>query len=206
EMGFETLSSTQNNSSLTNVDAPGVHPGTSANPIASQKVHIVPSSYIAEIFHEVFTSSTYPVSNLDTLIDKWVNTKTPQYGGSCDMYSSFSTKDCNGSISNTDLPYFADGNTVRESFQIQMCENILGIDAGVSAALEKIQLTVASPIDQNSLTQAYGLFYRADPPSIDFISTLLDLDKNLSTANESLKERWRAALAQICESPGWQLF
>ncbi|QDK38358.1 hypothetical protein [Bdellovibrio sp. NC01] len=190
----------------TAVDSPGIHPVEAATKVSARKVHVVSKDYVASIFREVFTSTATPVTNLDALIDKWVTFKGAQFGGSCDMYSSFSTRDCNGSISNTDLGYFTDDNTVRESFRVQMCENVLGVDAGVSAALEKVSLTMASPINPTNVALAHSLFYRGNPPEELTVNTLIDLNTTLTAANAPLKERWRAVLTQVCESPGWQLF
>ena len=89
---------------------------------------------------------------------------------------------------------------------MQLCENLLGLDNGVHAALEKIGLTSASAINAQNLSAAYGLFYRAHPPTDLEIATLLDLNTALAAKNASAVDKWRAALPQICESPAWQLF
>lgn len=186
--------------------------GTGNHPPADQEADlptrkqlVVPRTYVASLFREVFTSAKYPVSSLETLIDRWVMYKGAQFGGACNFYSTYSAVDCSGSASNSNNPSYLEDNTVRESFRIQMCENILGLDAGVNAALDKLGLTNASLINAASLTAAYGLFYRNNPPEAEVLATLLDLNKSLTEENATALNKWRAILTQICESPGWQL-
>lgn len=205
ESGFDVMASTSVDD-MNSVDSTGAHPLDESSKVSVRKQHVVSKDYVADLFREVFTSTKYPITNLDSLIDKWILYKGPQYGGSCNFYSDYSTKDCNGSTANANLPYFTEDNTVRESFRIQMCLNTLGVDNGLSGALEKIGATVTTPINQSYLTGAWGLFYRNDPPDTLSMNSLLDLNNTLTAGNVTLKERWRAILTQICESPGWQLF
>jgi hypothetical protein len=186
----------------------GEHPPTEEvlKSLPQKKQMVVNKVYIASIFREIFTSTKFPISTLENTLDKWVNFKGAQWGGSCNYYSSYSSKDCGGSASNVNLPHFADDNTVRESFRIQLCDNILGLDAGVNAALEKVDLTNASAINAANISLAYSLFYRNDPASEPAQQTLLDLNKTLEEAKYSNTNRWRAILSQICESPSWQIF
>lgn len=165
---------------------------------------VVPRTYVAQLFREVFTSTTYPVASLENLIDKWVMYKGGQFGGACNIYSSYSSRDCAGTVANTNIPAYTDDNTMRESFRVQLCENILGQDNGVKSALEKISLTTASPISATTVTAAYGLFYRNDPPADGVVGALLDLSQSLAP-NTTAVNKWRLVLDQICESPDWQL-
>ncbi|MFS4458207.1 hypothetical protein [Bdellovibrio sp. HCB2-146] len=185
----------------------GSHPvDTTEKPRPSQKQLVVNKTVVAGTFREIFTSTKYPITNLEGLIDKWVLYKGAQFGGACNYYTSYSGRDCSGSTANTNLNHFTESNTVRESFHVQLCENVLGVDAGVHAALEKIGLTSASAINTQTLSAAYGLFYRAHPPTELEIATLLDLNTALTAKSASPIDKWRAALSQICESPAWQLF
>ncbi|MBO9666286.1 MAG: hypothetical protein J7501_05685 [Bdellovibrio sp.] len=207
--GFDTFETELSSTAMGDtdaVDSVGAHPLDEKSTVSVRKQHVVSKEYVAGIFREVFTSTKYPISNLDALIDKWVLFKSAQFGGSCNFYSVYSTKDCNGSTANANLPYFTEDNTVRESFRIQLCQNVLGVDAGVNGALEKVGLTIASPVNATNLTLAYGLFYRHGPPETLVLNSLLDLDSTLTAGKADLKERWRAALLQVCESPNWQLF
>ncbi|MNK19501.1 hypothetical protein D3C87_377230 [compost metagenome] len=184
----------------------GSHPVETKPELPTRKQHVVTKSYVAALFREIFTSTAFPVTDLEGLIDKWVVYKGAQYGGACNIYSSYTSKDCNGALSNVNLDYFTDNNTVRESFRIQLCENVLGLNNGVSAALEKVSLKNSSEINAASITAAYGLFYRNGPPETLVVNTLLDLNNTLAADKVTVAERWRAMLGQICESPAWQLF
>lgn len=172
----------------------------------SQQYHVVNKTYVAQILREIFTSVTFPNSGLEGLLDTWVEFRGPQYGGSCLIYSGYSTRDCNLAISNTDIDHFAEDNSLRQSYRIQACDNILGVDASIDAALEKVSLTRASPINAANLTAIYGLFYRDGPPEELTLSTLLVLDTALQAKSYNLLNRWRGSLTQICESSAWQLF
>jgi hypothetical protein len=191
---------------------PGTATGTDGHPTAekattlpTRKQMVVPRTFVAGLVREVFTSANYPIGNLENLIDKWVLFKGGQYGGSCNFYSTYSTRDCGGSNSNANIGYYTDDNTARESFRIQLCENILGQNNGVNAALEKAGLTSASPVNAASVIAVYGLFYRDNPANPNVVNTLLDLNKSLAEKNATPMNIWRATLSQICESPGWQL-
>ena len=189
-------------------DGGGSHPPTEENQksLPQKKLLVVNKVYVTSIFREIFTSTKFPISSLENTLDKWVNFKGAQWGGSCNYYSSYSSKDCGGSSSNVNLPHNADDNTVRESFRLQLCDNILGLDAGVNAALEKVDLTNASAINSANIGLAYSLFYRNDPASELVLQSLLELNKALVDAKYGNTDRWRAILSQICESPSWQLY
>jgi hypothetical protein len=182
------------------------HPtGEKATTLPTRKQMVVPRTFVAGLVREVFTSAKYPIGNLENLIDKWVLFKGAQYGGSCNFYSTYSTRDCGGSNSNANIGSYTDDNTVRESYRIQLCENILGQNNGVNAALEKAGLTSASAVNAANVVAVYGLFYRDNPANPNVVNTLLDLNKSLIEKNAPAMNIWRATLSQICESPGWQL-
>ena len=186
--------------------------GTANHPVADQqkelpsrKQLVVPRTYAASLFRQVFTSTKYPVTNLEAQIDKWIMYKGAQFGGACNFYSSYSSRDCNGSAANANNASYTDDNTVRESFRIQMCENILGQNAAVSAALEKVSLTTDSAVNAVNLSAAYSLFYRSAPAEPLVVSSLVDMNKSLTEKSETALNKWRAILLTVCESPGWQL-
>lgn len=202
--GFAVLSSEEQHAETET--GTGGHPtNEKETTLPTRKQLVVPRTYVAGIMREVFTSAKFPISNLEAQIDKWVMFKGAQYGGACNFYSTYSARDCSGSNANANIGHYTDDNTVRESFRIQMCENILGLDAGVNAALEKAGLTSASAVNSASLIAVHGLFYRSNPPEANFVATLVDLNNSLTEQKATALNKWRAMLSQICESPGWQL-
>lgn len=184
----------------------GAHPIDEQKVLPSQKQLVVNKEVVAALMRDIFTSKEYPVTNLERLIWTWVYYKGAQYGGSCNYYLSHSGRDCDGSSGNTNTSYHVESNTIRESFHIQICENILGLDNGVHAALQKVSLVSTSPVNSANVTNVYGLFYRGTSITTAELGTLLDLDKTLAEQKAAPLERWRAILSQVCESPGWQLF
>lgn len=180
------------------------HPPQKDVTLPTQRIQVVNKQYVAELMREVFTTSSGPVPNLEALIKQWIITRGAQYGLGCDPYGSYSGRDCGGDISNANLALQTDDNTVRESFRVQFCENILGQDEGVNAILQKIVNRPAAPT-ADAVRQVYGLFYRGDPASELVVNSLLDLDRTLALKGEPALERWRALALQVCESPGWQL-
>lgn len=180
------------------------HPAQSDVTLPTQKVQVVNRQYVAQIMREIFTASTGPVANLENLIQQWIFTRGAQYGEGCNPYSSYSGVDCGGDISNSNLPSKTDDNTVRESFRVQFCENILGTDEGLNALLEKISNKSVAPT-ADAVRQVYGLFYRGDGASSEIVNSLLDLDRTLALNNEAVNDRWRALALQVCESSGWEL-
>lgn len=180
------------------------HPSQKDVTLPTQKVQVVNREYVASLMREVFTRSSGPVPNLESLLEQWIIKRGAQYGLGCNPYSTYSGRDCGGDISNANLPIKADDNTVRESFRVQFCENVLGMDEGVNAILEKISNRPAAPT-ADAVRQVYGLFYRGDGASDIIVASLLDYDKALALKGEPVMERWRALALQVCESPGWQL-
>lgn len=180
------------------------HPGPKEVTPPTQKVQVVNRDYVATLMREIFTRSSGPVPNLEALLNQWIINRGAQYGLGCNPYSSYSGRDCGGDIFNSNLPMKADDNTVRESFRLQFCENILGTDDGVNAIMEKVTNRATAPTT-DAIKQVYGLFYRGDGPSDLVVSSLVDLDRSLASRNEAPLERWRALALQVCESPGWQL-
>lgn len=180
------------------------HPSAKPVELPVQKIQVVNKEYVASLMREIFTTTAGPVPNLEGLIHQWIMTRGAQYGLGCNPYSSYTGRDCGGDISNSNLPAKADANTVRESFRIQFCENILGMDEGVNAILQKLRNRGAAPT-ADTVRQVYGLFYRGDEAPEAVVNSLLDLDRTLALKNETPLERWRALALQVCESPGWQL-
>jgi hypothetical protein len=170
----------------------------------TQRVQLGNRIYVSTLLREVFASAVTPVPGLEGLLNKWVINRGAQFGGGCDPYSSYSGHDCGGASSNANLAYRIDANTVRESFVVQACENILGYDAAVAAVLEKVSNRASVP-NSDAVKQIYQLFYRGDAPSAIVINSILDYDKSNAVGGETTTNRWRGVILQICESPGWQM-
>jgi hypothetical protein len=194
---MELSSGTLNGTDLT-------HPSGKEVVLPTQKTLASNRMYVASLMREIFTSTATPVPNLEGLLNQWIYFRGGPYGLACNPYSSYTGSDCGGDISNSNLPYTTDDNTVRESFRLQFCENVLGYDAGVTALLEKVPRRGAAP-NAESLRGIYELFYRGDGAPESVINSLLELDRSLAAKAEPPMERWRVAALQICESPGWQL-
>lgn len=180
------------------------HPAGTQPTQSTQKMQIANRTYIAELFREIFTSNTSPVPELESLLQRWVVSRDSQYGLGCDPYSTYSGQDCGGDISAANLPYTTDDNTIRQSFRLQLCDNLLANDNAVKAALEKINVRSLAP-NAEGVRQIYKLFYRAEDPSAEVVNALVTLDRTLAEKGESVSDRWRAILLQVCLSPGWQL-
>ncbi|WP_253696275.1 hypothetical protein ACLWBD_11220 [Bdellovibrio sp. HCB117] len=203
--GFETLDMASMNLSMgMEGSTDQSHPAQKEVLLPTQKTLVVNREYVADLMREIFTSSATPVPNLEALINQWIINRGAQYGLGCNPYGSYSGRDCGGDISNSNLPITTDDNTVRESFRVQFCENVLGMDQGVNAILEKLTNRATAPT-ADTIRQVYALFYRGDEASELIVNSLLDLDRALLAKNETPLERWRALALQVCESPGWQL-
>jgi hypothetical protein len=180
------------------------HPSQQSATPPSQKILVVDKFYVGALMRDLFTSAATPVPNLEYLIQQWVVTRPAQYGASCNPYDSYSGRDCGGDIANSSLPMSTDASTLRESYRLQFCQNVLGYDQAVTAVLEKIDRTAIAP-DANSIGQIYLLFYRGQDVNPSVVNALVDLDRTLAVKPESTMDRWRAVILQICESPGWQM-
>ncbi|WP_413290526.1 hypothetical protein [Bdellovibrio sp. HCB337] len=201
--GFDFLNygnTSMSSSTLADTD----HPAGSKATQSVQKMQIANRGYVAHLVREVFTSATYPVPALENIILQWVEKRDAQFGLGCDPYSTHSGRDCGGDISAANLPYTTDDNTVRQSYRIQLCDNILGYDNSVNAALEKIQVNSLAP-NADGIRQIYELFYRGDGAPQEVVDALVIMDRSLAENGESTIHRWRAVMLQICTSPGWQL-
>jgi hypothetical protein len=144
------------------------------------------------------------VPNLEVLLNQWILNRGGQYGQGCDPYGSYSGRDCGGSITNANLAFQTEDNTLRESYRVQFCENILGMDQGVNAVLEKVANRSVAPTPV-AVKQIYEFFYRGDDASDAIVASLMALDTTLAQKGESVMDRWRGVILQVCESSGWQL-
>lgn len=192
----------------------GLNMGSSVNPDTShpsekdvtapvQHILVQNKVWVASLMRDIFARSAND-GTLENLINQWIMYRPAQYGGSCNVYDTYGGRDCGGDVTNANLPPHTDDNTVRESFRLQFCQNVLGYDAFVNSVVAKIDKTAQAP-DANSIGQIYTLFYRDRDPDPLTISSLIELDHNLTQNSESIQNRWRAVILEVCESPGWQL-
>ncbi len=186
-----------------------------------QKVLVVNRFYLQELFLDIFKNDRYPfaieqngtsVSFLERVVYENVTRKGTFLGGPCDPNDSYTTQDCNGGVADAALPSFVDSNTVRASYIIQVCEQLLSArdpanthsNQGVFAVMDKIGAINQEPNDTN-LTLLYQLFFRHEDPSSFYLQTLKELNADLKNQNESLVARWKSLTLMVCESPGWQI-
>ena len=166
------------------------------------KYQVANRDYVIDLMTDIFSDDNgVAISELDGILNVWVFNRGSQYGLGCDNYASASGRDCYLKPTESNLPVY----TVRESFQIQLCENILSLNHAVTIVKSKVAAGVDYP-NRESLINLYNLFYRGNDPNENVINTLLDFDRALAQNRESQLERWRGVILQVCESPGWQLF
>ena len=180
-----------------------LHPGSEKAVAPSQKLLVYNRTYVATLLREVFTGSN-PVPNLEALLNQWILNRGGQFGQGCDPYGSYSGRDCGSSITNANLAFQTEDNTLRESYRVQFCENVLGMDQAVNAVLEKIVGRSVAPTP-TAVKQIYGFFYRGDEATDAIAASLMALDTTLAQKGESVMDRWRGVILQVCESSGWQL-
>ena len=186
-----------------------------------QKVLVVNRFYLQELFLDIFKNPNYPfapeqpgspITVLDRVVYENITRKGTFLGGSCDPNDSYTTQDCNGGVADASLPAFVDSNTVRASYIIQVCEQLLSArdpanthsNQGVFAVLDKIGAINQEPTD-NSLKLLYQLFFRHEEPSYSYLQTLHELNNDLKMQKDPLIARWKSLTLMVCESPGWQI-
>jgi hypothetical protein len=169
-------------------------------------------SYMMDVFSEVFDSPDSPITagEMD-LFYRWVNLKGAVWGGACNIYDSLSSRGCgatniysDGNSSQSKQLDFVNPGVMRESFRIQLCDNLTGTDLTLTNAVKKVATDFSVPPSREQLNSIYQLFYRDEPPQ-SALDALQAMDSELAAENESPKERWRAAVSVVCDSPGWQV-
>lgn len=185
-----------------------------------QKVLVVNRIYMQELFLDIFKNDKYPyptesgstITFLDRVVYENITRKGTFLGGPCDPNDSYTTQNCNGGVADASLPSFVDSNTVRASYVIQVCEQLLSapnpayshLNQGVLAVLDKIGAVEQEPTD-NNLRLLYQLFFRHENPSNEYLRSLKELNEDLKTEKEPLLARWKSLALMVCESPGWQI-
>ena len=140
------------------------------------------------------------------VMDNIILQRGAQLGGACDLLDSNSSRDCGGSASNSKGSFYQDPSTLRETYRVQFCENILGVDAAVVNAVRKAGLSEANMPDALAYAKIYSLFYRGREATTAEVNALTGLQQELR-ANGVLDplEIWRGLILIVCQSPDWQL-
>jgi hypothetical protein len=194
---------------------PIYHPDEKPTTPSYQSALLANKNQVSDLLQSIFAKPGVVFPQLESLIHQWIITKPGEFGGSCNMYDSYSTVDCGGGVSNVNLPFYADGNPLRESNRLQFCQRILSIDTSLDNALFNVGLVRTMEPSRANISLAYELFYRGEdfssPESQNVLNSLVELNAGLanpglSLPGENTTDRWRAILLTVCESAGWQLF
>ncbi|NUM57626.1 MAG: hypothetical protein HUU56_03295 [Bdellovibrionaceae bacterium] len=172
-----------------------------------QQMRIVNRRYVAELFRDIFTAADgQTADNMDRLIFHWALKRGAQMGGNCDLLGSTTGADCNGDFGNANQSSYTDPNAVRESFKIQLCEELIGQDKGLSILLSKIGYVSddLDPFSKEKMKLAYELFYRTDEIPNEYIESFRGFVYELKQNSETNENIWRGLFILICESPDWQ--
>jgi len=162
--------------------------------------------FISSLMRDVFSNSSSEANYLTALnanIQYWSDNQGAQLGLACNPYESTTGQDCGGNIGNSNLPISSVSTTIREAIRIHLCDEILGYDNAVTAALANASVSAAVP-DEDSIRALTGLFYRGELPSQEFISTFVEMDQHLSAEGLGTTDRWRMILVELCETTEWQ--
>lgn len=181
-------------------------PDPELSPPAKQ-IRIGNRRYMMEVFRSVFTAADgTKTPQLESVLFQWAERRGAQLGGGCDANDSMTLFDCNDDIGSTGLPIHGDSNAVRESFKIQLCEELIGSTDGLKVSLENAGLNVASLPDPTfeNMKPVYELFYRTDEVPSYFLQTMSQLSVDLRSKGESSPNIWRGLMLLVCESPEWQ--
>lgn len=172
-----------------------------------QKMRIVNRRYITELFRDIFTASNGQTADgLESYLFNWSRKRGAQLGGGCDLLESTTGVDCNNDFNNANQPSYADPNTIRESFKIQICEELLGQDNGLSIILGKVGYSAndPDPFSNKKIKAAYQLFFRTDEIPEYYLEAIEGFIFELKEKQESDLNIWRGIMLLLCESPDWQ--
>ncbi len=174
----------------------------------TKQIRITNRRYMVGLFSNIFTAPDGTMApQLEATIYQWMERRGAQLGGGCDLNDSLTLQDCNEDPSAGNLPAYGDPNAVRESFKIQMCEELLGSQDGLRIALGNMSydITQLPEVNFESLKSAYELFYRTNEAPSYFLQTLSQLNVDLNSKGETPLNIWRGILLVVCESPEWEL-
>lgn len=202
---FEAMSFASTEATLETPE-PADHPPTEPLVDTTQKTWVVNRTYVAELFRDIFDShETRRIVGLEAMIDELVMDRGAQLGGACNPYDTYSGTDCGGAITNATGATLQEGSTLRETYRVQLCENVIGIDDAVKNAVESTGYNTSVPPVPEAIQHVYALFYRTKDLTRYEKSLIEYLDQGLAAQGEPALERWRGMLLYICESPDWQL-
>ena len=178
-------------------------------PVASSQSPILGSSkFVSNVISDIVTTpasqGTFQYVNLKySVISMWTERQPHLFGGSCNIYSSWSLADCERVAGNQSAPIRAPMGILRAAATLQVCQRIFGAEDALENARAKIQGGHQAPTAQ-SIQSAIELFYRGrdiDPS----LATELSSIESSEVGGESVSARWQFILVMICESPGWQV-
>jgi hypothetical protein len=185
------------------------HPDEKTESSQQRSAIVANKNYVAALLKEVTDSNGTAAyyAKRDKILNEWVLEMSSVWGGSCDIMSNHSARDCEGSASNATLASYKDSNLIRESVRVRVCEELFGDDEILAALL--YQLTISAPAPAPTFTSVVALvqlFYRGELPSEEFYQTLLEVDAELAATNTTSLNRWRMLTQLVCESTEWQSF
>lgn len=181
------------------------HPANDKAQVSTQKPIIGNRLYAASVLRDVFTNSSGAVlPGLEDQLNKWVLSRLPQFGGGCDLHSSYSGRDCGGDGSGVNIAPRVDTTTVRQTYTIKICETATSLNNSMSYVMSRLGIANGTELSNTNVSQLYLLYYRTDYPDQNILNMLMQLNADLKANGESVEERWRALTNFICELSDWQ--
>lgn len=198
--------------SLSEIQIPITHPPEEKVLPPTQKLQLVNRVYIESLFRDIFKDlNGNEVPGLDALLHNWIVNRGTQLGYSCDVYSSYSGRDCASRLTEASVYTNATGgvraqdNVLRQSYIVKLCEGVLEQDQAVDIILSKIRKNKTDEATALDIGRIWDLFYRGDYIDNLSLRSLIDFDREMKRQGEAPFERWRALMVLVCESPGWQV-
>lgn len=184
-------------------------------------------AYVAKVLADAFNTSTVAYQFTSTAangvvynryetdaIDKYIRFNPSIFGGSCNPWSSYTSRDCGGSVVDGALTSLqVEGSVLRQLNKSKTCETLLdvGADKGLKSVAEKVGGLSAGnfvEINDSILTNLHALFFRTraiTPEELEIYRNTNLTIKN-DTSPLSLTARWRAIVLLMCEDPNWEIF
>ncbi len=163
--------------------------------------------YVESVFKDVFLSSDSALSEIQA-VEYYLNSEflysAHLWGRPCDPYESGDLSLCGYVYANADLDMAARTSSGREASRLQLCRWMVTNDTLLNRAKAKVADNDPTP-NADSVSKVVKLFYPAleETPLASAIAALLDLDRAMARANESVVDRWRILFLTVCETPGW---
>ncbi|MGE0525826.1 MAG: hypothetical protein AB7G93_19850 [Bdellovibrionales bacterium] len=125
-------------------------------------------------------------------------------GGSCDIARTGSFADCNYNVSHVGNNLNAFPSTIREAARTQACMSLTSSAAVMGVLVGLVKGQSPTP-EEHSVGKLVARFY-PDMDSTELVTELMEIDRTLARASESVTNRWSLLAQLVCESPGWQVF